>query len=689
MSIPCKLTQAKSYWAFLSYSHSDTKETEWLHKALENYKIPGYLIGTEARNGVVPRRVFPVFRDRDELPTSSDLGENLHGALRNSRYLIVVCSPRSAKSVWVDAEVNYFKKIHGGSNVLCLIVDGVPGGTGDGASAECFCPSLKRSIGPVGETGEPVEPIAADLREGKDGRHRAFLKIAAGVLGVDFDTLYQRDKKRRRNRLIAFSVVTGIAALLIAGIYSRLGSVADSQSKMESQVRQMRESKFRDFGSLPESQMAKLRKIVSDSEILLLESELSLIDKGHEETFRQYHKTLDLNRELADGRFAKFVTEKNILIRKIESFLDEVKPADGWGVSEDRVYFWKNGALWGYNAAFKKKTLLDKQFQMEDEQFRNRKGIYAGVPEPFLGNLFKAARMNYELRLESECGPLPAYEKAFENSIHFSNRDNKVKEIADDLLKFAVGHSSDVSRSESEELKIATASFGGIVFGTDDFNSKLTEYRKTLREHAKNDIDHYIANDDSIDFGNSRNDNKNVLQWDKEFSKRNEQIGIMRKTLTPEESMVFQRLLDPIIETLSSARLQTTDKLQRLRVDFNNARRNHYEHLIESRRVATGWGTGDPKSYTSEEFEKANYKLKQLDGRAKGKAITNTSTNGFGERIWNRPRNRISEKSIEVQCISRFLFKHIGADGIPELDEERIRMAQQFALLISTALWVD
>ena len=68
------------YWAFISYSHADAKWGDWLHAALETYRVPTRLVRNAKPAGAVPRRVFPVFRDREELASSSTLGENLTGA---------------------------------------------------------------------------------------------------------------------------------------------------------------------------------------------------------------------------------------------------------------------------------------------------------------------------------------------------------------------------------------------------------------------------------------------------------------------------------------------------------------------------------------------------------------------------------------------------------------------------------
>lgn len=75
------------YWAFISYSHRDAAIADWLHKKLETYRVPGSLVGTPSRDGTVPARLLPIFRDREELPTSSQLGDNLQRDHSNNRVI--------------------------------------------------------------------------------------------------------------------------------------------------------------------------------------------------------------------------------------------------------------------------------------------------------------------------------------------------------------------------------------------------------------------------------------------------------------------------------------------------------------------------------------------------------------------------------------------------------------------------
>lgn len=210
------------YWAFISYSQMDRKWSDWLHKALENYRIPNQLVGRKTRDGLVPRRIFPVFRDRDELPTCPDLDARIRIALEQSRYLIVICSPFAASSRWVQEEIRVFKRHNVEDRVLCLIVDGEPNTTysSEKTPDSCFPSSLLYRFNAEGEFSEQsAEPLAADVREGRDSKRDAKLKIVAGLLGVGLDELKQRDVQRRfRVRLagaaIACIVLGGAAGIL-------------------------------------------------------------------------------------------------------------------------------------------------------------------------------------------------------------------------------------------------------------------------------------------------------------------------------------------------------------------------------------------------------------------------------------------------------------------------------------------
>jgi tetratricopeptide (TPR) repeat protein len=154
------------------------------------------------------------------LPAATDLGAEIEQALRGSRFLIVVCSPRSARSQWVEREIETFQRLHGPGRTFAVIVEGEPN-TGD--QAECFPAALRQAA-----------PVAADARSQGDGKRNAKLKLLAGMLGVGFDELKQRDTQRRFRRLqAAIAVVLAVAAALAGlAIYAndkRAEAIADRQ----------------------------------------------------------------------------------------------------------------------------------------------------------------------------------------------------------------------------------------------------------------------------------------------------------------------------------------------------------------------------------------------------------------------------------------------------------------------------
>ena len=183
------------YRGFLSYSHVDRKWARWLHRALESYRLPGNL--TLPDGGVLPKRLNPIFLDRDELPSAASLSDAVKEALAESEKLIVVCSPNAAASQWVNEEIRTFRKLGRSADILCFVIDGEPGST---KGNNCFPEALTEPAEPGGMV---LEPMAADARLGGDGRKNAMLKIAAGMLGVGFDALRQRDLRKRQQKLLA------------------------------------------------------------------------------------------------------------------------------------------------------------------------------------------------------------------------------------------------------------------------------------------------------------------------------------------------------------------------------------------------------------------------------------------------------------------------------------------------------
>lgn len=207
------------YRAFISYSHRDQKAVSWLHGALERFRMPARLVGKDTPLGPVPARLTPIFRDRDELPASGNLGAELLAALRDSRFLLVAASPASAASRWCNEEILAFKRLHGPERVLALVVDGEPNARDP--AREALAPALRFQLGPDGQLSDtPAEPIAADMRPEADGRRLAFLKIVAGLTGVRLDELVQREAQRRARRL------TIIASGALAGMTLTSGLAA-------------------------------------------------------------------------------------------------------------------------------------------------------------------------------------------------------------------------------------------------------------------------------------------------------------------------------------------------------------------------------------------------------------------------------------------------------------------------------
>ncbi|MBI3272853.1 MAG: TIR domain-containing protein [Planctomycetes bacterium] len=156
----------REYWSFISYSHQDKSWGRWLHRALESYRVPRRLVGRAGPYGPIPRRIYPVFRDREELPTATDLSAVIQDALTRSRSLVVVCSPHSARSRWVNAEIVAFARLGRSGRVLCLIVDGEPNASDkpEQGLLECFPDAIRyKEVGRLDGHTDVVASVSISL----------------------------------------------------------------------------------------------------------------------------------------------------------------------------------------------------------------------------------------------------------------------------------------------------------------------------------------------------------------------------------------------------------------------------------------------------------------------------------------------------------------------------------------------
>ena len=196
--------ESYKYFAFISYSHKDKAAAKKLYRRLNDFRLPATLKSEYARKEgrEIPDRVSPIFIDDEEMADSSVI-EGMKSGLSRSRFLIVVCSPNSAGSAYVNSEVEYFIKSGRGDSIIPYIIDGKPC-SGD-PKTECYPPAMRDK-----------DRMGADFQELKGD---AALRVIAIMLKVDMGVLLQREKQRRERRIISAAAVV-VAIALAFGLYN-------------------------------------------------------------------------------------------------------------------------------------------------------------------------------------------------------------------------------------------------------------------------------------------------------------------------------------------------------------------------------------------------------------------------------------------------------------------------------------
>ncbi|MGE0192444.1 MAG: TIR domain-containing protein [Planctomycetota bacterium] len=194
-------TPKPPFVAFLSYRHADADRAwaRWLVRRIEGYKVPRHL-------GLGRRRLGRVFRDDDELGASSDLSAAIVDALERSENLVVICSPRTPESRWVDREIEQFHALGKGDRIVAFL--------GEGSPRESF-PAALREL--------QREPLAADARaraglSARRARENALLRVLARLIGCEYDDLRQREQQRRQRFWRAVALSASALVLVLVGL---------------------------------------------------------------------------------------------------------------------------------------------------------------------------------------------------------------------------------------------------------------------------------------------------------------------------------------------------------------------------------------------------------------------------------------------------------------------------------------
>jgi uncharacterized protein YecT (DUF1311 family)/Tol biopolymer transport system component len=198
--------------AFISYSRKDTPFAAALERALKRYRPPKGLSA--------PQRRLNVFRDQEDF-TGVEYSAAVARHLRGARKLVVVCSPHARQSQYVNDEVRRFAESHDATDILSVILAGVPNNeTPPGDEAAAF---------PVALCERLAVPLASDYR-GFDARWHgpgsrrfrgAWYKLLADILGCGRAEVEERERRRRlRQRLGWGGTSIVVTAVLAVALYT-------------------------------------------------------------------------------------------------------------------------------------------------------------------------------------------------------------------------------------------------------------------------------------------------------------------------------------------------------------------------------------------------------------------------------------------------------------------------------------
>ena len=226
------------YYAFISYSRKNSSAAAYLHKSLERFRIPVKYVPEELRPSG-QKYLRPIFRDRRDLEVNEgNFTDDIRTAIEQSRYLIVLCSPDAAQSIWVNEEVKHFLATHNYdiAAVVPVILTGKPG---HGGNEECLPPDL--CVEQI--TGRNLSSMIPDEGEPeRSGWENGVVQTLSYMLRVNREKIKatvdaERIRLLRLNLLIGAIILLGFAALTLWAIRAERAATANEQLAQENEAK--------------------------------------------------------------------------------------------------------------------------------------------------------------------------------------------------------------------------------------------------------------------------------------------------------------------------------------------------------------------------------------------------------------------------------------------------------------------
>jgi hypothetical protein len=179
-------------WAAVTCAPADAAWCEWLYFTLNGFPVPEALDTHATTHGFPLPRALTVFPD----PEEPEHAGGYPRALQSARYLIVICSPRSARCAEMETHIRAFKAGGGEERIIALVVEGEPDlrQPHEIPTREWLPPWLRWRLGEDGSfaPADSAEPFVVDARPDRASLDEVMAALLAALLDVpagQFDCL--------------------------------------------------------------------------------------------------------------------------------------------------------------------------------------------------------------------------------------------------------------------------------------------------------------------------------------------------------------------------------------------------------------------------------------------------------------------------------------------------------------------